>query len=245
MTVHVILVAGQSNVGTHALADLPTYMRPASAYGQTYIWNGDGPYWGVLNPGTNTGSPSSPASWGLETPLAYNIRAHIPAEDVLLIIKSMKGETGAWENPLGIDWSPNSAGEMFDLTASRVASAKAAMAALGIDATPRSVVWTQGETDALAGRTQAQYTTDLWTLLNEGDSAWAAGTSTEWIINGVRKDLGPSAIDIARAQSSVASVDSSVLYVCTHSFQTLDSIHYTPQSTLALGAADASAWFLL
>lgn len=238
MTIHVTLIVGQSNNGAFPLSQLPVNMQPSSAYGQTYIFNGDGPFWGVLTPGTNTGIPSNPTAWGLETAIAFNFAREMEPGDIHLIIKSVKGETGLGE-ALGLDWHPNSVGEMFDLTASRIAAAKAAMAAIGIDATPTRVVWTQGETDALTNRTYGQYLNDMGALFDAADVEWC-NSAAQWTINGVRSDLGGTSADIASAQRFIA--DPMDAYICTHSLATLDGIHYTPQSILALGAADVSAW---
>lgn len=162
-----VVFAGQSNALGFGMtqATLPAHFAGFN-FGQTYIWSDLG-YWGVLQPGVNTGTPANPQAWGPEAQFAYNFRQDHP-DEILLIVKSAKGSTSLAAQPGAIDWSPGSAGEMFDLTTERIAAARASIGAPD----PAAVFWMQGENDALSGADASAYAANLTEFLAAVRADW-------------------------------------------------------------------------
>lgn len=132
MTINVFLFVGDSYaVGYNmSAATLPAGLSTYN-FGQTYIFTAGATYWGVLTPGTNTGTVNNPGSWGPAVPFAKLVHEAFP-NDINLIVQSAKGSTPVAAGA-GLDWSPSSVGEMFDITTQTLAQAKSALlAATGI-----------------------------------------------------------------------------------------------------------------
>ena len=136
--------------------------------GVTFIWDNAGGYWEEMVAGVNTGTEICPEAWGPEVAFAESFHLANPGEP-LFIVKSAKGSTGLAESPDALDWSPNSQGEMFDLTAERVAQARASLGGAEVD----GVFLFQGEQDASDAASAAAYGENL--------VAWLAAIRAEWM----------------------------------------------------------------
>lgn len=162
---------GQSNAGGHNVvaSQLPSYLQNFD-FGQTYIFNGDGPYWGVYQPGVNSGLPNQPQSFGPEVMTLYRLRLEHP-DAIILLWKSTKGSTGVAYDTTQVDWHPNSTGEMFDTTTARIAAGKAF---LGFDPGPITVIFRGGETDATDALKAAQHVENAEALVAAARLEWGA-----------------------------------------------------------------------
>lgn len=162
-----VIFAGQSNAlgfGMSAGTLPPGYGEPDPL---TYIWNNEAGWYEMMRPGLNTGASGDPDAWGPEVGFAYNFRLAHPGE-ILIIVKSAKGSTGLAEDPDALDWSPRSEGEMFDLTAERVAAARAYINYPLVDA----VFLVQGEQDAFDLGKANDYQANLTDWLGAIRTSW-------------------------------------------------------------------------
>lgn len=239
MAIVTLLLTGQSNaVGMNPASALPSYMASFN-YGQTYIWNG-GPYWGVIQPGVNTGGPgpSTQGNWGVETVIAYAFRQQHP-NDTLLIIKSAKGETPLGQ-VTGVDWNPNSLGEMFDFTTDAIHNAKVAAASIGIDATPTYWAHLQGESDAMSVGLALTYADNFDALLTKAASAWFLGAS---VINTAVAEVRPGLLPYAHSVNAGINQHASKS-IATGPLEVLpDGIHYDASGIIGLGTSIFNAIF--
>lgn len=226
-----VVLAGQSN----ALGFGNTGPAPYVPDPLTFIWDSLKHWWVQMAPGVNTGTPANPADWGPEVAFAQAFRAAHPGE-VLLIVKSVKGETGLAVRP-GIDWSPASHGEMFDLTAERIAAARAAF---GPHAPPvDAVLWMQGEEDAADRAAAAAYGPNLQSFLAAVRARWGA----EEVVLGRIGQAGAWSQDVRAAQRSVDQADGHVTSFDTIGFGLQgDGLHYDAAGQLALGRGFFDAW---
>lgn len=235
-----VVFAGQSNMVGFGmtLASLPAHLAGFN-YGQTYIWSDALGCWGVLQPGVNTGTPANPQAWGPEVQFAHAFRLANP-DAVLLIVKSAKGSTGLAQDPAVPDWSPASDGELFDLTAERIAAARASIGAPA----PEAVFWMQGENDALTAAPAAAYADNLAAFLAAARAEWM-GDSAGYV--GLAR-IGdgaalPHSLAVRQAQWQVDQADASA-----ESFKTIgfdlqaDGIHLAAGGQVQLGQSFFDAW---
>lgn len=248
--IYLAVFAGQSNSLGYGMsaATLPAPLQGANL-GQTYIWGGSygAPYWGVMQPGVNTGNENAPGAWGEEVQFAYDFRQAHP-DDVLLIVKVALGSTTLAAGP-DLDWAPGSH-ELFDLTTANINRARAAfMAAQGVEAPRPSVVfWGQGESDAGTQEGAAAYHDNLEDFLAHVRSDWMhdpAGkvvasriTDSPWLNHNLA---------VRQAQWQVDQEDANLVTYKTIGFDMQpDLIHFDAGGHIARGHADYAAfdgWF--
>ena len=163
-----VVFAGQSNMGG-PFQNGSSLLQPWRPDPLTQIWDPAAGAWEQMQPGVNTGYPAAAASWGPEVQFALDFRAAFPNEP-LQIVKAVWGgtslaaDTAQWH----YDWSPASAGELFDQTTAMV---RAAGAALG-GATPSGLLWGQGEEDANIQAAAQAYGGNLQALFAAARQAW-------------------------------------------------------------------------
>lgn len=235
-----VVFAGQSNAVGFGMssATLPGHLSLPNP--TAYIF--DGNFWGVLTPGVNTGTPMNPNAWGPEAQFAYDFGLAHPGE-LLLIVKNgftVKGQTGLAQAS-GQDWSPNSLGEMFDLTDATIEAAQRAfLRATGSPAPPVSAVfWMQGEEDALSAAKASAYQSNF--------EAWVSAVRSDWMDN-AQGYIGAGRITDSAALPFNADVrvgqwaaDQPDPYLAT--FKTIgfglqpDTVHYDAGGLQALGSA--------
>jgi hypothetical protein len=191
----------------------------------------------VLYPGLNTGTLAHPEAWGPETTFAAQFHVTHPFEP-LFIVKSAKGSTGLAADPSALDWSPESTGEMFDLTTERIAEARAALGGLA----PDTVFLMQGEQDATSLEAANAYAENL--------RGWLAAIRAEWmgdpqghIVFGRIGDSTPYFEQVRWAQYVVDLEDPNAVSFDTYDFaMQCDNLHYAADGFLRIGGAFCSAY---
>jgi hypothetical protein len=234
----IVLFAGQSNALGYGMdkSTLPLYLDQFD-FGPTYIRTNDALYWGQLDPGVNTGTPNYPQAWGPEVAFAYSFRLAHPTEP-LLIIKSVKGETPLEFGP-GMDWSPSSIGEMFDITSARVDRAMAD----GGWPLPQAVFWIQGEQDALSLASATDYKLNLSHLIDVQHGDWSAMGSPFIIARITDSPYLPYSQAVREAQWQLDQERADV-----SSFKTIglpmqaDGVHYGWEGHVTIGRNFFEAW---
>ena len=225
-----MVFAGQSNTVGFGMSveSLPATDRVTDPL--TLIWNNGTNAFEVMTPAVNTDTPGCPGAWGPEVGFAEAFRQTHPGE-VLYIVKSAKGSTGLAANPEGVDWSPRSEGELFDLTTARVQDARASAGGAGVD----SVFLFQGEEDAFDAAAAQAYGANL--------AAWIAAIRAEWMGDpegqvdfGRINDSGPYFETVRWAQVMVDQTDSHAASFDTYDYQMqADDMHYAAQSYVRIG----------
>lgn len=226
-----VVFAGQSNTGGYGMGGW-TLSQPWTPDPLTLIWDGAAKAWVQMQPGVNTGYGGQPQAWGPEVQFAREFRAQFPGE-TLRIVKEAHGGTGLAVDPgaWAYDWSPHSAGELFDSTAATIA--EAAAAAGGIR--PEAVFFGQGEEDATNGGDARAYGGNL--------AAFLTAVRAEWMGDGAGKvgffQIGtawPHAAEVRAAQAAADQADPNAV-----SFDTLglamqaDAVHYAASGFEAIG----------
>lgn len=208
-----LIVAGQSNaLGYKVTVDeLPESYAPNP---NAVIWNAQALRWDMMVPGVNTGTPANPGAWGPEVAFAASWTRDHPGE-VLYVVKVVKGETGLAQSE-GLDWSPESRGELFDTLAAQVAASHIGNA---------TVLWAQGETDAYDLDNALAYGARLDALKDAARDAWQVHT---WL---TAESRGPYALDQGDNVIGISGV----------SFQD-DGIHYDGAGQLLLGDLFYDKW---
>lgn len=230
MTVRLFIVAGQSNAIGYGMspATLPAHLA-TMAWGQTYVKPLDSPWWGVLDPGVNTGANGM---WGGWVETAYQLRVAYP-NDVLLFVLSAQGSTGVAVDGGAADWSPQSAGELFDLTTARVESARATLSGILGDLGPATVLWRGGETDAYDAWKAASHFDFLPALIDASRAAWGAD---HWIIARLNAPMTPY-VKAVRAAEMVSELDDPLVSgFATDGFALqADNLHDAAAAHVAIG----------
>jgi hypothetical protein len=197
-------------------------------------------------PGVNTGTPANPAIWGPEVQLANDwLKLHAGDGSVLWIVKSAHGSTGLAADPAQLDWSPHSAGEMFDQT---TAIANAAMH--NLDGGPWAFTrydvldWMQGETDAADQLKAAAYEANLREFITDAREAWHL---EDVVIGRISDAWGDPAsnLTVRLAQWDVAYGDdrmADVVSFKTMGFERLPDGHFDAVGQVQLGDAFFDAW---
>lgn len=239
------VITGDSNaVGFNlTAADLPAHLT--TAIPKAYIFGGT--YWGALTPGVNTGTSNNPGAWGPESQLAYSLGQQYPGE-TLLFVKVAKGSTALAQND-GLDWSPNSVGEMFDTTTATIQAAKAAYeAAQGKPAPDVSgVFWVAGPNDAFDYGRATAYQDNLGDLFEAIRDEWMDDPNGLIVYSRMTDGAAmPHNHAVRVAQWAEDQTDGNA-----YSFKTIgydmapDAIHYSAAGTVQLGAGLADGWAVL
>jgi hypothetical protein len=237
-----VVFAGQSNAlgfGMSA-ATLPAHLTTPNA--NAYIFGGT--YWGGLQPSVNTGTATNPQAWGPEAEFAYRFGLDHPGE-TLLIVKSVKGSTGLALDSVALDWSPDSSGELFDLTDTAIDNARAAFTAATGQAAPgvTATFWMQGETDAGNATTAAAYDDNLVGFFAAARAEWMGDANGYIGFGRITDTAGPYSADVRVAQWAVDQADGHA-----ESFKTIgfgmqaDGVHYSAPGQVALGDGFYDAW---
>lgn len=246
--IHFIVLAGQSNAAGHGMtaATLPANLD-AFDFGQTFIWGGayGVPYWGVYDPGHNSGDSDAPGAWGLEAELLRGIRLAHP-DDTLLVVRMAFGSTGLAADPAAMDWSPASSGELFDFTTATIERARTAFTRATGEAAPRpdAVVWMQGEQDATSAASAAAYHDNLQALLTEVRSDWMhdpAGKVIAPRIGDSPAMAHAAAVRVGEWQADQEDANLATFKTIGFTMQA-DGLHYGADGHVAIGAAAYGIW---
>lgn len=246
--IHFLVIAGQSNAAGHGMgpATLPASLD-AFDFGQTYIWGGPygAPYWGVYDPGVNSGSADDPGGWGPEAELLRQMRVNHPG-DTILVVKMAFGSTGLAADPGAADWSPSSNGELFDFTTDTIERARRAFTRATGEEAPRpdTVFWMQGEQDATDPARAAAY--------HDNELGFMAAVRAEWMHDPAGKVIAPRIGDSpAMAHAAAVRVgqwqadqeDANLASFKTIGFtMQADGLHYGAAGHVAIGAAAYGIW---
>lgn len=244
-----VVIAGQSNALGFgmSLATLPGHLSAPNP--NAYIFSAGGQYWGQLQPGVNTGTPTNPQAWGPEAQFAYDFGLSHPGE-TLLIVKSAKGSTGLAQDASALDWWPSSSGEMFDLTDAAIDAARAAyQVAQGSPAPEVSAVFFMGmEADALDAAKAAAAAGNLPPFLAAIRSEWMDDPSGYVAMGRISDSASlPHSLDVRVAQWSADQADTNLATFKTIGFgMQADTVHYDAAGHVSLGSAFHTAfdgWF--
>ena len=225
-----VVFAGQSNAlgfGMSRATLPPEYAAPDPL---TWIWSNAGGHFEILEPGFNTGTPANPEAWGPEVAFAHDFRLTHP-DELLIIVKSVKGSTGLAQTDAALDWSPASVGEMFDLTAGRIAAARAAAGEPAVDA----VFIVQGEQDGFdLGAAQA-YGANLTSWLDAIRAEWMGDEQGRVALAEISH--AHEGFELVRqAQAQVAAADPFVDAIDAGWLPLQDDgLHYAAASHVAMG----------
>lgn len=247
MTFRLIVVAGDSNAVSFnsGPATLPGNLANPGGY----VFTPSSAYWGVTTPTVNTGTPNAPTAWGVETPLQYHLAQLFPG-DTFGIVKVAKGSTPLALDSVAVDWSPDSAGEMFDLTDATIDAAKAAYAsATGLPAPEVSAVFfIGGPNDAFTADRASAYEDNLTDLFAAIRAEWMGDANGK--IGFIRMTDSPNTpfnFDVRVAQWAVDQADANALSVKTIGFGVqADGFHYDAAGEVSIGQAFATmfdSWF--
>lgn len=184
----------------------------------------------TMTPGVNTGTPANPGAWGPEVGIAMEWLRARPGEE-LDIVKSVKGSTGLAEDPAELDWSPHSAGELFDHTAAMIARAKA-LTGLQLS----NVFWVQGQQDAVSHAKALAYGANLTDFDAHVRAEWG-DDGTQIIVAQVSDESGLPFADLVRiGQTWAASRDHLVRLVTDDGLTyQADGLHLDGAGELTLG----------
>lgn len=227
-----VIFAGQSNALGFGMdgSTLPgEYGKPDPL---TMIWSQRAAAYEVMQPGVNTGTPGQPQAWAAEVAFARAFRQANPKEP-LYIVKSAKGSTGLAADPQRLDWSPNSAGEMFDATAGQVTAARAQAGWPGVDA----VFIVQGEQDASQEAWARDYERNMADWFAAIRSRWMDDPDGEIFFARVGEELTHAEL-VGRAQALGDAADPHARSVETAAFpRQADRLHYSAVAHLQVGQA--------
>jgi hypothetical protein len=231
----IVILAGQSNMAGRGVIDSLVELSDPRVW-QFGCASGDARYRTIFigndpihnEEGVNTGQMS------LGT-VACKVYANtIPTSRKVLFVPCAHGGTKLY----GDTWAVGGA-----LYLNTIAQANLAVTAAQLQYPNSRVVgifWHQGESDALAGTTQAQYVGALEATI-AGFRAGITGASSSWfIIGGMVPEAiagSPSSYNpIVAAQQQVASETAKSIYVAGPSGYTADSLHYTAPGARFIGA---------
>lgn len=229
-----VVFAGQSNALGYGM-DRST-LENAEVGSLTFIWNPARGCWEPMAPGVNTGTAANPEAWGPEVGFAQAFHRDNPFEP-LFILKSAKGSTSLAAAPDGLDWSPESHGELFDQTTDQITLAREALHGADVDAT----FLFQGEQDAADATMAADYAENL--------RGWLAAIRDQWMRNPdgavaygrVNDDL-PFVDAVRLAQVEVDREDQRAVSFETDGFvMQADMLHYAATGFLEIGRSFFSA----
>ena len=232
-----VVVAGQSNALGYTLGpdDLPPHLRGPIA--RVMIWDSASQAFTPLQAGVNTGTANNPGAWGPEAQLAFRWRQDHPCGD-LYVVKYARGETGLARDPAHSDWSPSSAGEVWEKATAEVEAAKATLRGQNQALRVGAVFWMQGETDAEDTRKAAAYQQNLSSLVMHIRARWGDEQTRIYI---GQIDDPPGSVtgwdEVRRAQAAVAAATPEVHLTDTDALprQPSDGVHLTGAGQVGLG----------
>jgi len=241
LPVALVLFAGQSNALGYG-NDGPAPYTPTP---RVQIWTdlnrngawdrGDG--FAAMAPGRNTGTPRNPRAWGPEVAFAKAWLAAHP-KGTLYVGKVARGSTALARND-GLDWSPQSRGELFDAARTVSAGMRARLARPRLDA----VFWMQGEEDATRPTWAAAYRVNLQGLLAAARAQWMNDPRGYVGLGRIAAPAVPHSRDVRAAQAAVDRADTHAESFDTAGFVLRsDRLHYAASGQLALGQAFYDRW---
>ena len=239
-----IIIAGQSN----ALGFLNEDPAPYMPTNRVQIWalQPNGTYaWNYMLPGCNCGTANYPKAWGPEVQIAKRWLADNPS-GVLWICKEVKGSTPLAAGA-GVDWSPASAGEEFDIAEAKVDAARAALDGGAYAFSSWDVLfWMQGETDATDAVKAAAYGANIRDFITNARADWNFYSMVVGRISA--SPVMPYSVDVRNAQWNLDNGDSPVQGVLTFKTNEFprqpDDLHYNAVGHYMLGNAFYDKWTL-
>ena len=238
------LIAGQSNVSAFGATAAIPYTPTATVQ----IWtdvnhNGHWDYgdnFNMLVPGVNTGTFARPTGQGAEVGIAKAWLAAGSPGGMLWLGKSAKGETTIVQNG-GLDWSPQSDGEMFDEAAFLAACMRANLGVTQLDV----VFWMEGETAATSAGLAAAYTAALADFLPAVRAEWMNDANGHVVLGRIGDEAAmPYSLEVRQAQWQADQIDANL-----ESFKTIGmdrlpggDVHLSSLGEQQLGQAFVDTW---
>lgn len=247
-----LINVGQSNAGGYGMSydTAPEHLRGGPIH-RAYIFNAGETYWGAMEVGINTGLPNNPGAWSAVSQLAYEITEADP-EAIVLVVNVVMGECGVYQDVLHQDWSPDSAGDLFDLTTETIARAHIAMFnAIGETMpAPAATVFIGMETDATDPVKAAAAAESLAGLAAAIRAEWMADPDGMILITRVSDSPALTyGREVNLAQAAVDSEDENMRSIDTAgmAMQGPDNPHYAAETHVAIGRSlfelgDGVAW---
>ncbi|MEM9347240.1 MAG: sialate O-acetylesterase [Planctomycetota bacterium] len=235
-----VLLGGQSNMGGSEASPsgLPTspinLQQPQDDVFFFYRQNGQGnAVETTLRPGTGSGG-----AFGPEVTFGRTVADALP-QTSLGLVKHAQGGTS-----LADDWDA-ATGNVYRDFRETVDDAIAAIIANGDSYEITAMLWTQGESDGLEGKS-ARYQANLTAFITDVRSRYGADLPfflSQLSINQTSvNNNDPAALGVIRgAQSAVAAADANTYLIETDSFGT-GALHFNAAGQIALGEAYAAAY---
>jgi len=224
----VFLLGGQSNIAGRAEAGgLPPELR--AVQNDVLLYEG-----GVLA----ALDPKADGTFGPEITFGRTIADSLPDENFALI-KYGVGGTNLYN-----DWDPATGGT-YAAFRTQVANGLAAIGSGGNTTEIVGMLWTQGERDAKANRTTAQYQADLVEFIADVRTRYGAGLPFYLSrLSSLQTNIAPGQLaEIRPAQASVAAADTNTYMIDTDTFGVKnDNLHFNASGQQDLGAAFAAAY---
>ncbi|MBI5549126.1 MAG: hypothetical protein HY901_35015 [Deltaproteobacteria bacterium] len=233
-TVHVYLLAGQSNMLGHGLStELSAPFD--SPQDDVLLWHDDTLGWNSLQ----VGSGKFVDGFGPELSFGRAMADARPAERIVLI-KHAVGNTN-----LAYDWKPDT-GPQYQAFSSKVAAALRALAERNLTYKIDGFVWMQGESDTFNLADAQAHEANLQAFVARVRSDFDA-PALPFVLGRIRKDLPNSSFPhttvVRDAQAAVARLDSKVRMVDTDDLPpNADATHYSSQGLIMLGQRFANGF---
>ena len=221
------------------------FYAPSGLDGQTlYYYETDGPAWEPQSSGGNF-LPLGPVGSGYYGPeISFGRAMTQLTEDPVALIKVSRGDTS-----LATHWNSRAAdgADLWELWKSETVKALSALEVRGYEIQIESILWLQGETDALDAQDAANYGFRFGHLVSDmlahlGDSYDVS--ETKFVTAGLGpldEGLYPHAATVTQAQEAVMEALDNGAFVDTSDLTLLDAVHFDRGSidTLGLRYADA------
>jgi len=224
----VFLLGGQSNIaGRAAASGLPPELQ--AAQGDVLLYEGSA--LGVL-------APKSDGTFGPEITFGRTIADALP-DDNFAFIKYGVGGTDLYN-----DWDPSTGGT-YSTFRTKVTNGLAALQSGGNTTEIVGMLWVQGERDAKANRTTAQYEVDLVEFIADVRTRYGADLPFYLSrLSSLQTNITPGQLaEIRPAQANVAAGDANATMIDTDTFgMKSDNLHFNASGQQDLGNAFAAAY---
>ena len=239
--INVHILAGQSNMSGR----VGEFYTSSELDGQIlYYYETDGPAWEYQSSGGDfeTLGPVDGGYYGPE--ISFGRAMTQLTDDPVALIKISRGDTS-----LATHWNSRAAdgAEMWELWKTETVKALSALEAKGYEVQIESLLWLQGETDALDAQDAANYSFRFGHLVSDMLAHLGGSydvSETKFVTAGlgpIDEGLYPHAATVTQAQEAVMNALGNGTFIETSDLTLLDAVHFDRQSidTLGLRFADA------
>jgi VCBS repeat-containing protein len=242
-----LIVAGQSNAAGSSNTNKPIPDQLLAPLDNVFVYAfnaGLQPYHPGAAPGTLDYDPQ--ISWGPEAEFAYEFRAAYPDRPLYILRTAIGGTQLESTDVVQVsgnpnDWNPAS-NELFARVTGLVAATKDLIRQSGVNDFNQTVLWVQGEQDALDLRTAGAYFDNLRSFVSATQTQWLGDESPFLIATQVdARAIGASLV--WDAQNLVADLTPNAGFIDTRSFaRNSDGRHLSPEGMIQQGDAMFDAW---